>query len=185
LVLTTAGVVATGYRMIVTGSLTLDVGWGRNHRPLGPVLVQIAAPPDVVHDVLSRPYLGRTPRSLASKLEVLEKGYDMVLAAHYTPTTRGLIATTVETVRFPAADRIEFRLVRGPVPYVRETFILHVVDGGTELEYSGELGTDFWAIGRWWGNQVARKWEAAVNTSLAAVKSDSERRAQHLRPSPS
>lgn len=182
LVLTTAGVVAAGYRMIVTGSLTLDVGWGRTHRPLGPALVQIAAPPALVHEVVSEPYLGRTPRSLARKLEVLEKGTDMVLAAHHTPTTAGLVATTVETVRFPAPDRIEFRLVRGPVPHVRETFVLHEAAGGTRLEYSGELGTDFWAVGRWWGNQVARKWEAAVDTSLASIKSEAERRAKHRRP---
>jgi hypothetical protein len=182
LVLTTSGVVAAGYRMIVTGSLTLDVGWGRTYRPLGPVLVQIAAPPDVVYDVVSGPYLGRTPRSLASKLEVLEKGKDMVLAAHYTPTVAGLVAKTVETVRFPTVDRIEFRLVRGPVPYLRETFLLSEVVGGTQLEYTGEIGADFWVVGRWWANQVARKWEAAVDASLASIKSEAERRAKHRRP---
>jgi hypothetical protein len=176
--LSTAGLVAAGYRMVVTGALTLDVGWGRTHRPLGPMRVEIAAPQDVVHDVISQPYLGRTPRGLASKLEVLERGIDMVLAAHYTPIAAGLVTTTVETVRFPAADRIEFRLVRGPVPYVRETFVLHEVAGGTQLEYAGELRADFWAVGRWWGNQVARKWEAAVDASLASIKSEAERLAK-------
>jgi hypothetical protein len=180
---TTAAVVAVGYRMVVTGVVTLDLGWGRTHRPLGPIRTEISAPRDIVYDVVSGPYLGRAPRSMTSKLEVLERGSDMVLAAHYTSTTAGLVATTVETVRFPAPDRVEFRLVRGPVPYVRETFLLHEVGGGTELEYTGELGADFWAIGRWWGNQVARKWEAAVHASLASIKSEAERRAQHGAPS--
>jgi len=164
--------------LVVTGALTLDVGWGRRLRPLGPLHAEIAAPRDIVYDVISEPYLGRTPRAMANKLEVLERGSDMVLAAHYTPVTAGLIATTVETVRFTAPERIEFRLVRGPVPYVRETFLLHEAEEGTEFEYTGELGVDFWALGRWWGNQVAMKWEAAVGASLASITAEAERRAK-------
>ena len=173
-----AGAVAAGYRLFVTGALTLDVGWGRTLRPLGPLRAQIAAPRDIVYAVISEPYLGRTPRAMAAKLEVLERGSDMVLAAHHTPATAGLIATTVETVRFKAPERIDFRLVRGLVPYVRETFLLHEAKGATEFEYTGELGVDFWALGRWWGNQVAPKWEAAVGASLASITAEAERRAR-------
>jgi hypothetical protein len=52
-------------------------------------------------------------------------------------------------------------------------------DGGTatELVYTGELGVDLWRVGRWWGDRVARKWEAAVEESLSAVKVEAERRA--------
>ena len=56
---------------------------------------------------------------------------------------------------------MHFRLVRGPVPHVVEQFRLEEADGGTELGYSGELGTDLWALGRWWGAGVARRWEEA------------------------
>jgi hypothetical protein len=38
----------------------------------------------------------------------------MVLAAHFTPITFG-VATTVETVRFERPERVDFRVVRGPV----------------------------------------------------------------------
>jgi hypothetical protein len=38
----------------------------------------------------------------------------MVLAAHFTPVKCG-VTTTLETVRFERPNRIDFRLVRGPV----------------------------------------------------------------------
>ena len=51
-------------------------------------------------------------------------------------------------------------------------------EGGTAFEYTGELGVDFWGLGRWWGNQVATKWEAAVGASLASITTEAERRAK-------
>ena len=99
----------------------------------------------------------------------------MVLAAHFTPL-RTVTATTVETVRFERPGRVDFRLVRGPVPHVAESFELEPVEAGTQLTWQGELGTDFWAVGRWWGKQVARTWERAVRHSLAAVAAEAERR---------
>jgi len=59
----------------------------------------IAAPREIVFDVIASPYLGRTPRALQSALEVWERGADMVLAAHFTPVKCG-VTPTVETVRF-------------------------------------------------------------------------------------
>lgn len=156
--------------------MTLDLGVGRRTRPLGPMQVQVAAPPETVFDVISQPYLKRTPRAMSQKLEVLERGSDMVLAAHFTSVAGGLIATTVETVRFEPPARIAFRLVRGPVPHVHETFELRESDGGTTLEYRGELGSDFWRVGQWWGRLVARSWEHAVEQSLADIRTESERR---------
>jgi hypothetical protein len=137
----------------------------------------IAASPDAVFDLLAAPYLGRTPRALQEKLEVWVRGTDMVLAAHHTPVGKA-IATTLETVRFERPERVEFRLVRGPVPHLAESFQLRPDEGGTELTWEGELGTDFWALGRWWGERVGRKWEQAVRHSLGAVKTEAERRAR-------
>jgi hypothetical protein len=51
------------------------------------------------------------------------------------------------------------------------------VDAGTELTWEGELGTDFWALGSWWGDRVARQWERAVRTSVTAITAEAERRA--------
>jgi Polyketide cyclase / dehydrase and lipid transport len=161
--------------LVVRGSLTVDLGLGRRYRPLGPLRFSIRAPRDVVFDVVSAPYLGRTPRALRSKLEVLERGKDVVLAAHHT-RAYGLTATTVETVRFESPERVHFRLVRGPVPHVVEQFELHETAEGTVLEYTGELGTDLWVLGSWWGAAVARTWEATVESSLRTVAAEAERR---------
>jgi hypothetical protein len=175
---TLTGALGGAYGLLVRGALTLDLGLGRTLRPLGPVTRQIAAPPEVVFDVISAPYLGRTPRALERKLRVIERGEDMVLAEHYTPVGR-LMATTLEIVRFEYPRRVSFRLVRGPVPHVAEEFLLRQAADGTELDYSGELGTDLWALGRWWGERVAERWEAAVRSSLEGVKAEAERRARH------
>ena len=173
-----AGAAALGYYLVTTGKLTLDTGWGRRTRQLGPFGVDIAAPADTVFDVIAAPYLGRTPRALADELRVLERGTDMVLAEHYTPVHRGrLTATTLETVTFDRPHRVGFRLVRGPVPYVEEEFALSAQDGVTRLEYSGELGTDFGAAGQWWGDRVALAWEAAVRTSFGTIRAEAQRRA--------
>jgi hypothetical protein len=177
-----AATASVGYRLLVSGELTIDTGWGRSLRTLGPFSIEIAAPPDVVFDVIAEPYLRRAPRAMAEKVEVVERGSDMVLAAHHTPIRRGLVATTVETVRFDRPNRVDFRLVRGPVPHVVEHFLLHPRDGGTTLEYGGELGADLWAAGRWWGEQVARKWEATVRASFTGIQREAERRTARRRP---
>ena len=165
------------YRLVVSGRLTLDTGVGRTVQPLGPLSVTIGAPRQTVYDVIAAPYLGRTPRAMAEEIAVLERGTDMVLAAHRTPVRGGPVATTLETVRFTPPATIDFRLLRGPVPHVVERFTLDEVDGASRLEYTGELGTDFWWAGRWWGGQVARKWEATVSASLDRIRAEAERRA--------
>jgi hypothetical protein len=166
------------YSLVVRGALTLDLGVGRRRRPLGPQRVPIAAPRETVFDVIAGPYR-RTPRAMKDKLEVLERTDDMVLAAHHTPLSFRQRATTVETVRFEPPERIGFRLVRGPVPHVVETFeFLEADDGGTELVYTGELGTDLWALGAWWGGLVAKSWERTVEESLAGAREEAERRAR-------
>jgi hypothetical protein len=171
------GVGAAAYVGLVTGAVPVDLGVGRQVRTLGPRRVDIAAPRELVFDLLTQPYLDpRPPRALRDKVQVLERGTDMVLALHRTPLRGGLVARTVETVRFTRPERIDFRLVRGPVPHVVEQFVLTATDFGTRLEYHGELGTDLWAAGRWWGQLVARQWEAVVAASFAAVKAEAERR---------
>jgi hypothetical protein len=105
--LVAALVVAGGrgvYRLLASGSLTLDVGIGRRVRPLGPLTWRIAAPPEIVFDVIADPYLGRTPRALEGKLQVWERATDMVLAAHFTPVKCG--ATTAVETRRPSRTRL-------------------------------------------------------------------------------
>ena len=165
------------YRLLARGALTVDLGVGRRSQPLGPLLQHIAAPPDVVFDVIAEPYLGRTPRALADKLQVWERGTDMVLAAHFTQVKCGT-TTTLETVRFERPDRIDFRLVRGPVPHLIESFVLSPTARGTEFRWHGELGTDGWRLGELWGRIVARAWTRAVEESVRKITTEAERRAR-------
>jgi hypothetical protein len=175
--LTAAACAGSSYLLVVRGALTIDLGLGRRTRPLGPLTERIAAPPETVFNVVAAPYLGKTPRALKGKLEVLERGSDMVLAAHYTSVGR-LTATTVETVRFERPHRVAFRVVRGPVPHVVESYELEPCDEGTELTYRGELGTDLWRLGEWWGQRVAAPWERTVAASLDSIRAEAERRAR-------
>lgn len=170
-----------GYLGLVTGAIPIDLGVGRRMRPLGPFSIDIAAPREVVFDVLSEPYLGRQTHAVADKIEVLERGSDMVLAAHRTPLRGGLIATTLETVRFTRAERIDFRLTRGPVAHVVEQFVLDEHNPGTRLSYRGELGTDLWVAGARWGEVVAKPWERAVRETFDAVRAEAERRTRTAR----
>ena len=100
----------------------------------------------------------------------------MALAAHFTVVKCGT-TTTLETVRFHRPERIDFRLVRGPVPHLTESFLLTTSDAGSELRWQGELGTDGWAIGEWWGEIVARAWTRAVDASFHQIAAEAERRA--------
>jgi Polyketide cyclase / dehydrase and lipid transport len=168
---------AGGAVLVARAGLTLDLGIGRRLRPLGPIALDIAAPPEVVFDVIAAPYLGRTPRALRGKLEVIERGADLVLAAHFTRVAPRLTVTTVETVRFERPHRISFRLVKGPVPHVVERYELRAGATGTAFEYRGELGTDLWALGGFWAAVVGPSWERTVATSLEGVRAEAERRA--------
>jgi Polyketide cyclase / dehydrase and lipid transport len=162
------------YRFYASGAVTIDSGIGRRIRGLGPVTWEIAADRETVFDVIAGPYLGKTPRSMKDHLDVWERGADMVLAAHFTEVKCG-VTSTVETVRFERPERIHFRLVRGPVPHVRESFILETTENGSTLTWEGELGTDFGRLGALWGDVVARSWEKAVRSSMEAIISESER----------
>jgi hypothetical protein len=163
------------------GWLTLDLGWGRSHHRVGPVELEIAAPRDVVFDQIASPYLGRTPADLRSKLEVLERDGNLVLARHRSKL-RLLTSVTLETIRFEPPDRVTFRHVRGPVPHVLEEFRLEETASGTLLRYEGDLGIDFWFLGRLAGRYwVVRNWERVVRESLARLKDGAEDRARARR----
>jgi hypothetical protein len=174
-----AGAAAIGaYVGLVTGRLTLDLGVGRRTRPLGPFELDIAAPRETVYAAAAAPYADRQPRAMQEKVEILERAGQMVLAAHRTTVGSGLTAVTVETVTFDPPNRMSFRLLRGPVPHAIETFTIDEAADGTRFTYTGELGTDLWRLGQAWGDLVARSWVRAVRDSMAAIKTESERRAQ-------
>ncbi len=182
-VLAAGAVGVAGYLGLVTGAVPIDLNIGRRTRPLGPLSVEVRAPREVVFDVLSEPYLGRQTRAVAEKVHVLQRGSDMVLAAHRTPVRGRLVATTVETVRFTRPEHIDFFLTRGPVPHVSERFTLEPLAGpdgtdNTGLSYTGQLGTDLWALGSRWTDVVTAPWERTVAATFDRVKHEAERRTQ-------
>jgi hypothetical protein len=153
------------------------VGWGRSFHALGPISVLVDAPRELVFDQIASPYLGRTPASLRGKLDVLDRGTDMAVAAHRTRLP-WMDAVTVEALHFDPPAGVTFRLLRGPVPHVVEEFALEEQEAGTLLLYRGELGADLWLLGRIFGGSVVRPvWERTVAASLGQIKTGAEQRA--------
>jgi hypothetical protein len=175
------GLAAAGYLALVTGACPVDLGVGRRSRPVGPQVFDIAAPRELVFEIIAQPYLGRPTRAQQDKVRILDRGTDMVLAAHFTPVGRRLRAQTVETVRFTRPERVDFRLVRGPVPHVIEEFVLTETPSATRLTYRGEMAADLWRLGQAWSALVARRWEHAVADTLASIATEAERRAERAR----
>jgi hypothetical protein len=178
---TLVGGVISLFSWMARGRLTLDARLGRSLHQLGPLTVEIAAPRDLVFEQLSAPYLGHAPRDVAATLEVIERGSDMVVARHVSKVAF-YTSETVESVRFEPPRRISFRHLRGPVPHAVEAFELVEHGGGTELVYTGELGIDFWVLGKLAGRYwVTPTWLGIVREHLGEVKTAAEARAEARR----
>lgn len=163
------------FLLLAMGRLHLDLGWGRSFHELGPIEIQIAASRDMVFEMISAPYLGRTPG--ASGIEVLAKSEDLAVAIHHTKV-HFYNARTVEVIEFEAPARVGFRHLTGPVPHAVEQFTLEEANGVTELRYGGEVGIDFFFLGRIAGRYWVRsQWERAVREHLEDLKKRAELRA--------
>jgi hypothetical protein len=150
---------------------------GRCRQPLGPIRLVMAAPPEVVFDVIAAPYLGKTPRAIADKLQVIDRGSDLAVADHYTPILGGrFIVTTRETVAFQPPHRIGFRLLQGPVAAVEEEYLLQPAEAGTAFTYQGSLASDLPVLGGWWARVNARTWTDVVRQSLDDIAAEAARR---------
>jgi hypothetical protein len=109
---------------------------------------------------------------------VLARGTDVAVAVHHTKV-HFYEARTVEVIEFEAPTRVGFRHLAGPVPHAVEEFALQEVGGGTELRYAGELGIDFFLLGRVAGRHWVRpQWERVVREHLEDVKRRAEQRAE-------
>jgi hypothetical protein len=49
------------FLLLAMGRVHIDLGWGRSFHELGPIEIRIAAPRDMVFEMISAPYLGGTP----------------------------------------------------------------------------------------------------------------------------
>ena len=167
---------ATGaFLLLAMGRLTLDLGWGRSVHPLGPITFEIEAPRELVFEIISAPYVGRGPSD--SGIDVLARSDGLVVAAHHTKV-HFYTARTVEIVEFEPPRGVGFRHLAGPVPYAVEQFEFDESGGATELRYTGEVGVDFFVLGRLAARHWVRpQWERAVREHLEDVKGSAEQRA--------
>lgn len=169
---------AGGFLALAMGRLSLDLGWGRSLHELGPLAARIEAPRELVYEVLSAPYLGRASNP---SIDVLARSDTLVVAAHLTKV-HFYEARTVEIVDLEAPARMGFRHLNGPVPHAVEEFVLDANGEVTELRYGGELGIDFFALGRLAGRRwVVPQWNRAVAEHLEEVTERAEERARHHR----
>lgn len=166
--------IAGMFLLLAMGRLHLDLGWGRSIHELGPITVGIGAPRELVFEIIAAPYTGPTPAE--SGIEVLARGKDLVVATHHT-RVHFYTARTVEVIDFEPPTRVSFRHLTGPVPHAVEEFVLEETGDGTELRYGGELGIDFFILGRIAGRYWVRpQWERVVRDHLE----DLRQRAQQL-----
>jgi hypothetical protein len=160
---------------LAMGRMHLDLGFGRSLHQLGPITTTIGAPRELVFDMISAPYLGRSPAAAAG-IEVLATSEHLVVARHHT-RVHFYTAQTTEAVDFTPPSRIGFRHLTGPVPYALEEFVLEQTDAGTELRYTGELGIDFFIFGRMAGRHWVRpQWERVVAAHIEDLKERAETR---------
>jgi hypothetical protein len=167
------------FLLLAMGRLHLDLGWGRSLHQLGPITIRIAAPRELVFEIIAAPYLGRAPAG--SGIEVVARGDRLVVAAHHTKV-HFYTARTVEALEFEAPARVAFRHLTGPVPHAVEEFALEEVSDGTELRYAGELGIDFFVLGRIAGRYWVRpQWERVVREHLDDLRERAEQIANRRR----
>jgi hypothetical protein len=170
--------VAGGLLALAMGRLHLDLGWGRSLHPLGPIQVRIEAPPALVYEILSAPYVGR---ARSDSIDVLARSESLIVAAHLTHV-HFYEARTIEAIALAPPERMGFRHLTGPVPYAVEEFRLEREGEETELHYDGELGIDFFLLGRIAARRwVIPQWRRAVGEHLDDVKARAEQRARRAR----
>jgi hypothetical protein len=170
--------VGGAFLALAMGRMHLDLGWGRSRHGLGPLQLRIAAPRELVYEILSAPYIGRARNK---SIEILARDDSLVVAAHLTKV-HFYEARTVEAVDLEPPSRMGFRHLTGPVPYAVEEFRLERDGEATELHYDGELGIDYFLLGRIAARRwVLPQWNRTVAGHLEEVKLQAERRAERAR----
>ena len=156
---------------LAMGRAHLDLGVGRSFHQLGPITTTIGAPRELVFEIIAAPYLGR---SSEAGIEVLARSGGLVVARHRT-RVHFYTAQTTEAIEFTPPTRVGFRHLTGPAPHALEEFVLEWTDAGTELRYSGELGIDFFILGRIAGRYWVRpQWERVVSAHIDELRRRAE-----------
>jgi hypothetical protein len=171
-----AGVLIVG---IARGRITMELGWGRSGVALRDRRVRIAAPPEVVLDLLRRAARGYVPGiTKRERTEVIEAEGDLIVNESLNDSRFGMVRAR-EAVRFHPDGRVTYRHLAGPLPGTEEAFEVRPADGGTALTYRGRIPVDFWGLGR----LVARllilpEYERLLDRHLEALAKSAEVRAR-------
>ena len=140
----------------------------------------MAAPRELVFQMLSAIGKGNLPGATGESSRVIEREGDTIIAEFITPSGRRSYRTVEEVVLYPP-ERITYRHLDGPLPYAEEEFALEEQDDATVLRYSGEfeyrvimLPGMGWLIGRLY---IKSKYDAVIRDHMESLKSAAEARA--------
>lgn len=112
---------------------------------LSPQRLEIDAPCPLVWEMITSVGRGQIPGS-KNKAHLVERKSEHVLIAEFVTHSGKKVYTTLEEVTLHPPDRITYRHLEGPLPYVWEEIELKDADmeagrGKTLLLYSGEFRT--------------------------------------------
>lgn len=107
---------------------------------VGPVSARIAAPPQLVYQMLSA--IGQGDTADGERAEVIERSGDELVCDFWTtvslPVGADRLVRTRERVRLRPPDTVEYEHLDGPVRGLRETItVFPDPDGGTRMTYVG------------------------------------------------
>lgn len=107
---------------------------------VGPVSVRIAAPPQLVYQMISA--IGQGDGRDGERAELLRRNGDELVCDFWTsvslPVGADRLVRTRERVTLRPPDTIEYEHLDGPVRGLRETITVdHASDGGTRMSYVG------------------------------------------------
>ena len=111
-----------------------------NRIHVGPVAIEIAAPPALVFQMLSA--IGQGAQRDGERAEILEESDGALICDFWTtvalPIGRDRLVRTRERVRILPPDRIEYEHLDGPVRGLRESITVGAMDGGgATVTYEG------------------------------------------------
>jgi hypothetical protein len=106
---------------------------------VGPVTIEIAAPPGLVFQMLAA--IGQGPQKDDERVEIIEERDGEVICDFWTrvpmPIGQGRSVRTRERVRVTPPDRIDFEHLDGPVRGLRETILVGGSGGSSVVTYTG------------------------------------------------
>ena len=155
---------------------------------LKPIDVEVAAPREMVFQILSAIGNGQIPGSQGDSARVLSRDGNTIIAEFHTRAGRRTFVTEEEVTLYPP-ERITFRHLKGPLSYVWEEITLEARGAATVLRHRGEFSVNNWPVLGWLIGRLYVKplFERVVSDHFNRIKEAAEGRAirSHLFRPPS